>query len=290
MKAHQDTMKDSLLSAQKVLQFEADNPVVCKGKKRGTFDHIAFYERHSKKSYSKSEMWGQYIDFIEYSRKMERKRGWTMGRSKAKWDFWLAQPGIERDNKGEEKGFELRLCIPKGDYAIVGTASEEEKSLEVHAKKAKGMTQERYKQLQDALGAGHGGTASSFHSGPGAGTAAAALGFSAGMEFARPCQEPGLLEQARAQEPTMPAKVPASGSGAAKNVATTGPGQEQQQQPIQASDVVNARLPALHKFERQAQATKLKYCSEYVAGHLLLKSDRHLRRATLAACVGAWRW
>eukprot|EP00974_Lingulodinium_polyedra_P012156 1172868-Lingulodinium_polyedra.AAC.1 len=106
-------MKDPFLAAQKVLQFEQENPSVTKGKKRGTFDHITFHERMSKKTYASDESWGQLMDFIEYSRKQERKRGWTMGQSKAKWNWYLAQPNVVTDVKGEEAGFETRILVPK---------------------------------------------------------------------------------------------------------------------------------------------------------------------------------
>ena len=84
MAAHQLTTKDPAASARKVLAFERDSPAVIKGKKRGTFDHISFHETFCKKSYSSDESWGKHMDFIEYSRKMERKHGWSVGQSKAK--------------------------------------------------------------------------------------------------------------------------------------------------------------------------------------------------------------
>lgn len=77
--AHQLTMKDPILSAQTVLQFEINHPEVVKGRKRGTFDHLSFWETYSKKTFTRDESVGKFMDFVEYSRKMERKRGWTVG-------------------------------------------------------------------------------------------------------------------------------------------------------------------------------------------------------------------
>ena len=92
MTAHQLTMKDPVLSAQKVLQFEADNPVVVKGKKRGTFDHITFHERFSKKTYSSDETMGKWMDFIEYSGRWSARGAGQSGKARPSGiGSWLGQ-------------------------------------------------------------------------------------------------------------------------------------------------------------------------------------------------------
>ena len=70
MAAHQLTMKDLVLSAQKVLQFEHDHPEVVKGKKRGTFDHVQFFETMSKRTYNKTSLGAS---------------GWTSSSIHARW-------------------------------------------------------------------------------------------------------------------------------------------------------------------------------------------------------------
>lgn len=79
MAARTPSMKDPVFSAQKVLQFNHEHPCLGQGRKRGTFDHNPFYEQYSKKTHSKDESWAKLMGFIEYSRKMECKRGWSVG-------------------------------------------------------------------------------------------------------------------------------------------------------------------------------------------------------------------
>ena len=199
MAAHQLTMKDLVLSAQKVLQFEHDHPEVVKGKKRGTFDHVQFFETMSKRTYSRDESWGQWMDFIEYSRRMERKRGWTVGQSSAKWKWWLQQPGIKSDMKGEDPGFEQRILLPKGDFAIIGTDTIEEKAIQIVGRRQKSISTEAFRSGLDNLGTGHQGVGGDFHSGVGSASLASVLSSSgAGTAFARAGSQPGLIELANA--------------------------------------------------------------------------------------------
>ena len=280
MASHQLTMKDPVLSAQKVLQFEADNPIVVKGKKRGTFDHITFHERFSKKTYSTNEIVGKKMDFIEYSRKMERTRGWTVGQSRAKWNWHLAQQGAQIDMRGEEPGFEQRILITKGDYSKVGTMSVEEKAIEIVSRRHKSIAAEAWKEALENLGTGHGNTASSFH----ADTAAAFGNSSAVSAFTARGSQPNMLEAAHVAQVALDAHAAGAGNGGAQPAPNTaGGGHAAQAQAMLESpskgaavaveDIANLRLPTYRKWESQAMVVRKKLGTDYAAGALLLAQD-----------------
>ena len=277
MTAHQLTMKGPVLSAQKALQFEVDNPVVVKGKKRGTFDHITFHERFSKKTYSSDETMGKWMDFIEYSRKMERQRGWSVGQSKAKWNWFLARPGIKTDMKGEEKGFEQRILCPKGDYSRVGTMSAEEKAIEIVSKRQKSISTEAWKDALGSLGAGHGAISTDSHS---AAASDSAVIFGSGVcaSFGKSGSIPNMLETAHGAAMVPPSLSPVKSAeiggdapvGESNGAVEDSPGKVPD---VVNQDIANLRLPTFRKWETAAIATRKKLASDFAAGHVLLQMD-----------------
>ena len=278
MAAHQLTMKDLLLSAQKVLQFEHDHPEVVKGKKRGTFDHVQFFETMSKRTYSRDESWGKWMDFIEYSRKMERKRGWTVGQSSAKWKWWLQQPGIKSDMKGEDPGFEQRILLPKGDFAIIGTDTIEEKAIQIVGRRQKSISTEAFRSGLDNLGTGHQGVGGDFHSGVGSASLASVLSSSGvGAAFARAGSQPGLIELANAAaakgEAELAARQAAVDRQAAAEVAAENGGSKEEQDKQQQEDLVSQRVPTFRKLTAQAAVLRKKHAADFATTHMQLHMD-----------------
>lgn len=283
--AHQLTMKDQVLSAQKVLQFEVDHPECIKGKKRGCFDHIQFWETYSKRTYSKDEAWAKWQDFVEFSRRMERKRGWTVGQSRVKWNWYLSQPAcrVPRDMGGEEKGFEQRLLVPKGEFAIIGHSTIEEKALSIVGKRVKSITSDGFQDALADLGTGHSGLSNEFHDGAMAGQVACALGVRAsiGNQFVKAGTKPRMVESAhdtykRVHGDTGSAG-PASSQGSNPSGAEVSAGVAVQPSlspnELNAADVAVQRLPAFRKWEGQANTLRKKIAVDLVAGHFQMRQD-----------------
>eukprot|EP00969_Alexandrium_andersonii_P063538 2797588-Alexandrium_andersonii.AAC.1 len=60
------------------------------------------------------------MDIIEYTKHMNRKRGWAPERAQSEWGRMKAIAAWPRDWQGMEPEFPLRLVIPKGDYCFAG--------------------------------------------------------------------------------------------------------------------------------------------------------------------------
>lgn len=292
MAARTRSMKDPVLSAQKLLQFEHEHPCLGKGRKRGIFDHILLYEKHAQKTYSKDDSGAKWMDVIEYSRQMERKRGWPVGQSRAKWNWWLQQPGIKTDIRGEATGFEQRILLPKGDDAAVSTPSAEEKAIEVAGRRAKAILAEAFKESVDNLGAGHPGVLSDVHSGSLAGPSAMPS-VSTCTAFTKAGTLEGLIELANKAFVTNNAK--AELEQAYRELAAAGPApgtahRDQLSEPgskrdVGPPDIATQRLPGVRKWYAGADALRRKHTSCFVNGELQLNADRVCTTHRYIICV-----
>ena len=138
--AHRQVQSSDTLSAHKVLEFQRQFPDVVPGKKRGNFDHIRFSEVYAAISFSSEQSWGKMMCFIEYSRKMDRKYGWSVQQCRVKWATFKNR-GLQTDVKGEVEGWPERLMIPKGDFSVVGEQFEQSKQMIAESKSMKGVTE-----------------------------------------------------------------------------------------------------------------------------------------------------
>eukprot|EP00974_Lingulodinium_polyedra_P096536 9359029-Lingulodinium_polyedra.AAC.1 len=60
---------------------------------------------------------------------METKRRWPVARAKAEWNKMKADPCVERDFKGMEEEFRLRLAVPIGDFISMSASTMEQKAV-----------------------------------------------------------------------------------------------------------------------------------------------------------------
>ena len=167
MAAHQEVMSNDVWAATKILQFEQANPVVMRGRKRGTFDHVECLEAYKNMSCTTDMTKYKWMDFCEYSHRQASKRGWTVGQSKAKWNWMLAQPETKTNEEGEDEHNPTQILINKGGYAEIGTTSVQEKAMLIHSKRLKSITEAEFRAKMDNLGKGHNmfsGGQKSFHS------------------------------------------------------------------------------------------------------------------------------
>jgi hypothetical protein len=81
------------------------------------------------------------------------------------WDKLTANTNIERDYKGIEKGYELRLMIPKGEYGEVKTESFQDKRVTDASKVIKGMSSAERAALISETALGHESFASEMYAG-----------------------------------------------------------------------------------------------------------------------------
>ncbi|CAK0856521.1 unnamed protein product [Prorocentrum cordatum] len=162
--AHKEAMADPARCVMKMKMAEEANPSASKGKKRIKFDHMDHAHSFRKQNVAEDFNLLKKVDFIEFSTTMERKRRWTPARSLQEWDKLKDDPSIGRDNLGQEKGFELRLHLKKGDYVKVGTASIEEKSLTNTSKKMKSASADELSQMRAELSMGMQTFGGDFHS------------------------------------------------------------------------------------------------------------------------------
>ncbi|CAK0882883.1 unnamed protein product, partial [Prorocentrum cordatum] len=231
--AHKEAMADPARCVMKMKMAEEANPSASKGKKRIKFDHMD--HAHSFRIQNVAEDFNllKKVDFIEFSTTMERKRRWTPARSLQEWDKLKDDPSIGRDNLGQEKGFELRLHLKKGDYVKVGTASIEEKSLTNTSKKMKSASADELSQMRAELSMGMQTFGGDFHSvgassssanapsfsaplGPGAMLAQMAVTTTPGSSTA-PSTPAGRVASATAQSSSPAASMEGAGGGGAPN-------------------------------------------------------------------------
>lgn len=196
--AHQNTMNNDIWAAMKVLRFEGENPIVVKGKKRGSFDHIQCYESFRKMSFSRDEAIFKWYDFCEYSHMQSRKRGWTVGQSKLKWNYLLSQQGVQINQDGEDPTAPTQILIKKGSYIAQGTMAMQEKTMEIMAKRCKNITEQDFQMKLANLSRGHGMPAD-FHAATGESLASELSAFHGALQGG----EQPLLKQALTTHPSL---------------------------------------------------------------------------------------
>ena len=145
MAAHRKIMACDTLSAHKVLEFVRLFPDVLPGKKRGNFEHVRFAEIYGSMTFSGEQSWGKFMCFIEFSRKMERKYGWTVQQCRVKWEFWKSK-NVASDMNGKVDGWPERMMIPKGDYSVAGSQFQHAKEMIAESKKSKSITEGDFAQ------------------------------------------------------------------------------------------------------------------------------------------------
>ena len=95
------------------------------------------------------------MDQVEYRVYMKRTRDWDDKRADVEWKKMRNNPTIERGFKGVEKGCELRLDVPKGDYSLKRKSLFETKEVSFGTKQIKGMTEVEREQLIKECEFGH---------------------------------------------------------------------------------------------------------------------------------------
>ena len=264
--AHDKAMAQDDTAAMKILIFEKNHPEAIRGKKRGAFDHIGFSERYCKSTWSSDQRWGRWMDFVEFSEFMKKRRSWTVGQAKQRWDKMKAA-GKEVRNDGPEPDWPERMLISKGDYSIAGVTSAEEHAMELVSKKFKGMDNSQFTEVMANLGRGHLSTNAAFLSNPMfSGSCHGEANMQATQTFAAPAL-PGLganmLEDAGAAQKRLEALQVAKDAKDGLDVGRAASGEEHppgQDKPVElaAVDKLTQCLPAHQKWERQATADREK--------------------------------
>ena len=273
--AHKKVSVSDTLSAHKVLEFARQFPEVTNGKKRGTFDHVRFCEVYAAITFSSEETHGKYMCFIEYSRKMDRKYGWTVQQARVKWTHWKAQ-GVANDQKGEVDGWSERLMIPTAQVSIAGERMEYSKQMIAESKRQKALTEADYQDGLLSIKSGHSGLkGNDLFSGDMAklglgpsrftGVDATGLGlFHDGKNLPSKAAMKNSVKPTGAA-PAAPAGSPAAGKG----------------QPAPAADAVEAgigakRLPRFQKMRKEVEIQEGKINELIICAHSILRSDQLL--------------
>ena len=137
-----------------MLEFSRQFPEVVAGKKRGSFDHVRFSEVYAAISFTSDETHGRMMCFIEYSRKVDTKYGWSVQQARVKWSYWKGQ-GVASDQLGEVDGWPNRLMIPVAKISIAGERMEHSKQMIAESKRQKALTEADFQDGLLSIQSGH---------------------------------------------------------------------------------------------------------------------------------------
>lgn len=140
-------MADPIRGPAAVDQWTKDNPSGLPGKRRGGMETSQFVQSQGSRTSGGGEAKGKYMDFVEYTCYMERKRKWSTEESQKNWHRMKSIKAWPRDFKGEDTDDPLRLMIPKGDYVFAKMENFEDKSLVNASKAIKNLSEAEAGQL-----------------------------------------------------------------------------------------------------------------------------------------------
>ena len=154
MVAHKKVAVSDTLSAHKVLEFSRQFPEVVARKKRGSVEHVRFTEVYGAISFTSDETHGRMMCFIEYSRNVDKKYGWSVQQARVKWSYWKQQ-GVASDQLGEVDGWPNRMMIPIAKMSIAGERMEYSKQMIAESKRQKALTEADFQDGLLSIKSGH---------------------------------------------------------------------------------------------------------------------------------------
>lgn len=155
MSKHQEAINHPVEGPAIVAKFADENPSGRPGKKRGSIDWLQFKVNQGTTSTASERCVSKMMDVVEYQCFMERKRKWKPEQSLREWERLAKLPAIVKDHRGCEKGKELRLSIPQGDFLEVAVSSFMQKSVESGSKVMKKVSEDEYETFLKEAQVGH---------------------------------------------------------------------------------------------------------------------------------------